>query len=127
MEIIGYIAYATLVLLAVVWTVAVRKDLGAGAQATLRALYFVLASIIVPAFGVNLAHALWLAPFGCLFSRSIVPVLLKIPVVSIPFALAGDAFERIVHVGVPRDRVREAQAAALCDGPNACAGKDESD
>jgi hypothetical protein len=123
MEIVGYIAYASLVILAMVWTAGVRSDLGAQPQVILRAVYFVSSAAIIPAFGVNMAHALWVVPVGCAFSRIIAPTLLRIPVVSTPFVFVAAVFERIVHVGIPRHKIQEARAAATC----ACDYEDGSD
>jgi hypothetical protein len=123
MEIVGYIAYASLVILAIVWTAGVRTDLGAQSHVTLRAVYFVSSAVIIPAFGVNMAHALWVVPLGCAFSRVIAPMLVRTPVVSTPFVFVAAVFERIVRVGIPRHKIQEARANAIC----ACDIKDGSD
>jgi len=116
MEIIGYVAYASLVILAIAWTMGVRTDLGAEARVILRAVYFVSGAIIIGAFDVNLAHALWVAPFGCVFSMIIAPFLVTTPVVSIPFLVIASGFARIVRVGVPRHKIHEAQLASMRAG-----------
>ena len=116
MEIVGYIAYATIVILALVWTIDVRSNLGSESFAILRAVYFIMVAALIPAFDINLGHCLWLAPFGCLFARFIVPVLIKIPVLSLPFIATAFAFERLIHIGVPRHKIKEAQSAVMNDG-----------
>ena len=116
MEIVGYIAYATIVILALVWTIDVRANLGSDSVAVLRAVYFILATALIPSFGINLGHCLWLAPLGCLFARFFVPVLIKIPVVSLPFIAAACTFERLIHLGMPRLKIKQDQSAAMNDG-----------
>ena len=116
MEIVAFVAYLSLVILAIVWTIAVRTDLATDTPEILRAVYFVSAAALIAAFDVNRAHSLWLIPFGCLFSRTIAPALVNIPVLSAPLRLAADVFARITRVGVPRHKIEEAQAAALHAG-----------
>ena len=116
MEIVGFVAYASLVILAIVWTIDVRTNLGAETSAILRAVYFVSAAVLIPAFAVNMGHCLWVVPFGCLFSRVIAPILIKIPILSFPFIVAADVFERIIRVGVPRSKIQKAQSTSMCAG-----------
>ena len=120
METVGYVAYASLVIMAIVWTIDLRNNLGAETAVILRAVYFVSAAVLVPAFEVNMGHSLWLVPFGCLFARLIAPILIKTPVISVPFILVAGAFERIVHIGVPRDKVLAAQSAAKQASVDVC-------
>jgi len=117
MEIVGYVAYASLVVLAIAWTIDVRTDLGADTPAILRAVYFVLAAALIAVFDMNWAHALWLVPFGCFFARIVAPVLIEIPVISAPFIVVAGIFERLVRIGVPRHKILEAQSASM----HACA------
>jgi hypothetical protein len=126
MEVVGYVAYAGLVILAILWAADVRANLAADKPAILRAVYFVSAAVLVPAFDINMAHSLWLVPFGCLFARMIAPKLIEIPLVSVPFTLAADGFARAVRIGVPRHRIEEARAASLRGGIDTCCNKDES-
>lgn len=102
MEIVGYVTYASLVILAIAWTIVVRIRHGVEARVILRAVYFVSSAVIIAISGANLAHALWIIPFGCAFSMLIAPVLVKTPVVSVPLLLTADVFARIVRIGMPR-------------------------
>ncbi len=123
MEIVGYVAYASLVAMAIFWTMGVRSDLGAETNAILRAVYFVSSAVIIAAFGVNMAHSLWVVPGGCLFARFIAPILIKTPVLSIPFVLLAGVFARIVRIGVPRHKLQEAQSAAMQADVDECLNK----
>ena len=128
MEIVGYLAYATLIILAIVWTIDVRRDIGADKPALLRAVYFVMTASLVPAFNVNLGHCLWLAPFGCFLARLIAPTLVKIPFVSVPFIVIADIFEWLVHIGIPRHKIHEAQSNSIHSGDiDSCSLKEVGD
>lgn len=116
MEIVGYVAYASLVILAIAWTIVVRTNPGVETRVILRAVYFVSGAVIIAATGVHMAHSLWVIPFGCAFSMIIAPVLVKTPVVSIPFLLIAAAFSRIVRIGMPRHKDQEAQLASVRAG-----------
>ncbi len=124
MEIVGYIAYASLVLLAIVWTMGVRTGPVAGMHEVLRAIYFVAAAVLIVALDLNMAHSLWVVPVGCFFSRIIAPALIKIPVVSMPFLFIADVFLRVVRTGMPAHKIKEAEAASMCDvvDKNECNG-----
>lgn len=107
-------AYAGLVILAIVWTRGVRTGPVAGTHEVLRAVYFVTAAVLIVALDVNMAHSLWLVPLGCFFSRIIAPVLIKIPVVSLPFLFVADVFLRVVRIGMPPEKIKQAESAPLC-------------
>ena len=108
MEIVSYLAYASLVILAIAWTIVVRTNFGVETRVILRAVYFVSSAVFMVAASVNMAHSLWVIPFGCAFSVIIAPVLIKTPVISKPFLLIAAVFSRIVRFGVPRHKIQEA-------------------
>ena len=108
MEIVGYIAYVSLILLAIAWTLNVRLNPDTDVPGILRAVYFVLCVSFIPALDMNMLHALWMAPFGCFFAKIIAPPLVTIPVLSVPFIVTADAFARFARIGLPVPEDQEA-------------------
>ena len=107
MEIVGYVAYVTLILLAIVWTFNVRINTNADTPGILRAVYFIFCISIIPVLNINMIHALWMVPFGCFFTKIIAPVLVSIPVLSIPFIVTADGFARFARIGLPEPDIQE--------------------
>ncbi len=109
MEILGYIGFAALLLLAVTWTIGVRVRLGAGIGVILGALFFVVAAIVLGVSGANKLHSLWIVPTGFLLSvyiQGLLPV--HAPAVFQVFRYLGSAFANIVRVGIPAERIKAA-------------------
>lgn len=127
MEIIGYVGYAILVILAIIWTFGVRTELGAGTHTILGAVYFVMSAVVIAIFELNMLHALWVIPVGFLFSGLIAPILLNVPIVSFLFRFVAGVFAGIVRIGIPRQKVEEAQAASIRASINEYCDKKEGD
>ena len=108
MEIVGYIAYVSLILLAIAWTFNVRLNPDTDVPGILRAVYFVLCISFIPALDMNMLHALWMAPFGCFFAKIIAPALISTPVLSVPFIIIADGFASFVRIGLPEPEIQEA-------------------
>ncbi len=125
MEIVGYVGYAVLVILALIWTIGVRTQLGAGTHTILGALYFVVGAVIIPVFGIDMLHALWVIPVGFLFSGIIAPFLVRIPGVSFILRLIAGIYSGIIRVGIPREQIEEAQAASIHETINDYLDKQE--
>ncbi len=127
MDIVGYVGYAVLVILAIIWTIGVRAQLGAGTHTIVGALYFVIGAIVIPVFNVNMLHALWVIPIGFLFSGIIAPILIRIPILSFLIRLVAGIFTGAVRIGVPRQKIEEAQAASMQSSIDEGFDKEEDD
>ena len=68
MEIFGYVGYAALLMLAVIWTIGVRAKLDAGANTILGALFFVAGAVWLSTSNADKLHSLWLIPAGFIFA-----------------------------------------------------------
>jgi len=118
MEIVGYIGYAVLLILAIVWTIGVRTQLGAGTHTILGALFFVVGTVAIPILGIDMLHTLWVIPVGFLFAGIIAPILVRMPGVSLIFRLVAGIYSGIIRVGIPREKIAEAQAASMREAVN---------
>lgn len=118
MGILGYIGYAVLVVLAIIWTIGVRTQLGAGIHTILGALYFVVSAIAIPVIGIDMLHSLWVIPVGFIFAGIIAPILVGIPGVSLIFRIISGIYSGIVRIGIPREKIEEAQAASIREAVN---------
>lgn len=110
MEIVGYIGYGVLVILAIVWTVGVRTQLGAGTHTILGTLYFVVGAVIIPAFGINMLHALWVIPVGFLFMIIVANLVVRTRGVSYLFRRIAGIYSDVVRIGISRQRIEAAKA-----------------
>ncbi len=112
MEILGYIGFAALLLLAVTWTIGVRVRLGAGIGVILGALFFVVAAIVLGVSGANKLHSLWIVPTGFLLSIFIGSLGVYAPAPFQVFRYVAGAFANMVRAGIPAERIKAAQDAA---------------
>ena len=113
MEIIGYIGYAALLMLALTWTIGVRAKLDAGANSILGALFFVLGAAWLGVSDTNKLHSLWLIPVGFIFALATTFLAIHIPPLFAPLRLIASLFSAIVRVGIPEQRIRAEQEAGL--------------
>ena len=113
MEIIGYIGYTVLLVLAAIWTVGVRVKLDAGASTILGALFFVIGALTVGLSGADKLHSLWIIPSGFIFAILMSCVGAYVPLLFSPFRLLARFFANVVRVGIPADRIRAEQEAGL--------------
>jgi ankyrin repeat protein len=113
LDILGYIGYAILIILAVTWTIGVRVKLGASIFVIVGALFFLSSAIIVGISGVNKLHSWWIVPSGFIFMLLIarVYVFLKfhIPILSRLINLIASIFANIVRIGISSEKIRDAQ------------------
>ena len=113
MEIVGYVGYAVLVILAIIWTIGVLTQLGAGTHTILGALYFVVGAVIIPVLEIDMLHALWVILVGFLFAGIIAPILVAIPGLSLLIRLIAGIYSGIIRIGIPLQRIEEAQVASI--------------
>ncbi|OOZ42703.1 hypothetical protein [Solemya elarraichensis gill symbiont] len=125
MEIIGYIGYAALVILAIIWAVGVRTQLGAGVHTVLGSLYFVVGAVGIPLLGIDMLHTLWVILVGFLFAGIIAPVLMGMPGLSWILGLVAGMYSGAVRVGISRQEIEKAQADSVCETVNDYMDKQE--
>lgn len=113
MEIIGYIGYAALLLLAVAWTIGVRAKLDAGTNTILGALFFVVGAVWLAVSDANKLHSVWLIPSGFIFAIATAYLAVHIPPLFAPLRLLASLFAAIVRVGIPEQRICATQEAGL--------------
>ena len=78
MNILGYIGFAVLILMAVTLTIRVRVILEAGIFTCLNALFYVSSVVFVGVSGTNKLHSWWIVPFGFVFLCCFSPVFMQI-------------------------------------------------
>lgn len=115
MEILGYIAFAVLIFLAVTWTIGVRTQLDAGTHTIVGALFFLVSVLVLSISGASKVHALWLVPVGFVVPFAVVFLGSISRVLLLPFRLVAGVFANIVRIGIPAERIRAAQEAGLRD------------
>lgn len=113
MEILGYIAFAVLIFLAITWTIGVRTQLDAGTHTIVGALFFLVSVLILFISGASKVHALWLVPVGFVVPFAIVFFGNISRVFLVPFRLLAGVFASVVRIGIPAERIRAAQEAGL--------------
>lgn len=113
MDILGYIGYAALTVLAAIWTLGVRIKLDAGAHTVLGALFFVVGAVVVGISGADKLHSFWVIPAGFIFAVVMAYLAAHIPLLFGPFRLLAGLFANVVRVGISEHRIRVAQEAGL--------------
>jgi len=116
MDILGYLGYALLILIAIYWTICVRLQLGAWTGSIFQALFYVACAILLGVCGINKLHSWWVIPCGAIINVRIIPTLYRyVPAVFYLIELISSAFAAIVRIGIPTSRIRAAQEAAWKD------------
>ena len=110
MHILGLIAYAVLLILAVSWAWGLRaqpsiNNLGTAVSAMLLGIF----AVVVPVTHINRLHSLWMIPVG-MFSGTILMIGMRSPLFLVflllrPFA---QLYLRILRLGIPRERLVQA-------------------
>lgn len=113
MEILGYVGYAILCFLAVTWAIGIRVTLDASVATILTALFLVVSVLVIGLAGINKLNSFWIIAAGFLFSSLIAPLVLTFPLVSAPFRLLAGIFAGIMRIGIPKERIKEAQDARM--------------
>jgi len=113
MDILGYIGFAVLILLAVTWTIGVRVKLDVGVHTIVGALFFLVAAIILGVSGVNKLHSLWIIPSGFILALLLSLLAVHVPPVFSLVRLLASAFASIVRVGIPAEKIKAIQDAGL--------------
>jgi len=110
MVILGYVGYAILIFFALTWTLGVRLKLGTGTPTIIGAVFFVASAVVLGVAGANKLHSWWLVPAGIL-STFVVTMLLaaRVPVITGLVRFVASTFALIVRVGIPAQRIRQAQ------------------
>lgn len=113
MEIFGYVGYAALLLLAVIWTIGIRAKLDAGTNTILGALFFVAGAVWLSTSNADKLHSLWLIPAGFIFAVVAAFLAVRTPPLFAPLRLIASLFAAVVRLGIPAERIRAAQDAGL--------------
>jgi hypothetical protein len=113
MDILGYVGFAVLVVLAVTWTIGVRVKLDAGANTILGAVFFIVGAGWLSISGADRLHSLWLIPAGFVFAILAAYLSAYSPMLFGPFRLIASLFAAIIRLGIPAHRIRAAQEAGL--------------
>ena len=113
MDILGYIGYAVLIFLAVVWTIFVRIKLDAGVHTITGALFFLVAAIVLGVLGANKIHSLWIIPSGYILSLLLSILAVHLPPVFSLFRFLASAFAGIIRIGIPAEKIKVAQDSGL--------------
>lgn len=113
MEILGYIAFAVLIFLAVTWTIGVRTQLDAGTHTIVGALFFLVSALALSIYGISKVHALWLVPVGFVVPFAVVLLGNISRGLLFPFRVLAGVFANIMRIGIPDERIKAAQEAGL--------------
>ncbi len=111
MEILGYVGFAALILLAATWTIGVRVQLGAGVHTIFGALFFLVAAIVLTVSDADKLHSLWIVPAGFVLAALLSLLAVHAPPLFSIFRLLASGFAAIVRVGIPRERIEAALQA----------------
>lgn len=103
MDVVGYIAFAILIFLAVTWTIGVRTQLDAGTHTIIGALFFLVSVLVLAVSGASKVHAIWLVPAGFIVPFIIVFLGNISHVLLFPFRLIAGPFANIVRIGIPTE------------------------
>ncbi len=112
MQIIGYIGYAILIFMAIVWTLGVRVKLELVTPTIMGAFFLLTATLVLWLCDINKIHSWWILPCGFVFMYLCIQIL-----VYEVFFLCGMIkyiafiFSWILRIGIPRDKIRKAQQA----------------
>jgi hypothetical protein len=116
MQILGYIGYAILIFFAVTWTLGVRVKLGAGLFTIMGALFYMVATILLVVFGMNKLHSWWILPSGYIVVMLCTFILVhRVPLLYNIVRIVGSVYAGIVRIGIPSDKIKEAQATDARD------------
>ena len=113
MEILGYVGFAALILLAATWTIGVRVQLGAGVHTIFGALFFLVAAIVLTVSDADKLHSLWIIPAGFVLAVLLSLLAVHAPPLFAVFRLLVSGFAAIVRVGIPREKIQVALQADL--------------
>ena len=112
MEILGYIAYIILVVLALIWAFGVRTHLGIMIHTIIGSLILTLGVIIIPISKIALIHSLWFILLGYLSPLAIANLLGKLDkskFIAKFFILIGSIYANIVRIGISEEKIKAAQ------------------
>lgn len=111
MHTLGIIGYVILCLLAIIWLLGVRTQLGCGIHVILSSLFFVTCAVALPLSGMPFLHAWWMIPAGYAVAF-LVAHFFRVPIVWPLLHLVGSLYAGIVRIGIDPARVEAVQAAA---------------
>lgn len=98
MEVLGYVAYGVLVVLALTWSLGVRMKPDLGVHTIAGALSFAVSAILLPLSGANLLHAIWLIALGFAVPVAVMLVFL-IPALYKPIRLVASMYAILLRIG----------------------------
>jgi hypothetical protein len=110
MHILGIIGYIILCLLAAIWLLGVRTQLGCGIHVILSSLFFVVCAVALPLSSLQLIHAWWMIPSGYAVAF-ISTQCFKVPIIWPLLRFTGSLYAGIVRIGIDPARIKAAQAA----------------
>jgi len=126
MDTLSNIAYYVLIALALIWTIGLRVRLEVMVHTVLGAMFFLLGAIWIGVFDADKIHALWILPAGFIFPIIMAFIAATVPPLFWPFKIAASFFSNIVRVGIPAERIREAQEAGLSESIERLASQQEN-
>lgn len=113
MEIFGYIGFAVLILLAVIWTIGVRTQFDAGTGTVIGALFFVASVFVLAISDTSKIHSLWIIPVGFIIPLIVTLIGTVSHALLFPFRFVAGIFANIVRIGIPVEKIRAGQEAGL--------------
>lgn len=112
MEILGYVAYAILAVLAVTWAFGIRVKLGTSAPTIIGSLFFLLSAIIIPVTDTSFIHALWLIPLGYSLSLLTARLMPRSRLLSSLVVLIASFYASILRIGIDARKIEAEQVKA---------------
>ena len=113
MEILGYILFAVLWFIAVVWAYGVRIRPVVPATAA-SALYFLILALIVTFSDIEKIHLVWLIPV--LYVMGFInPILINLPLIGYVLTMLASLYALILRLGIPANRISKAYSDDFID------------
>lgn len=108
LDIIGFVGYFLLLFFAITWGIGVRKKLDASNWTIFGALLFLISSIILPVYNLNLLHSFWIIIVVYLITL-IIPYIYayNVPVLKSLITLFASLYANIIRIGIPNSTIRE--------------------
>lgn len=100
-QMIGYILYAILLFITVVWAYGIRIK-PVVYPTILTGFYFLVALLVFSLSAINKIHLIWVIPF--IYIVSFINVfLIQVPTISIPLKIICDIYASIIRIGKKRN------------------------
>jgi len=110
MHTLGIIGYVILCLLAAIFLLGVRTQLGCGIHVILSSLFFIASTVALPLSGFPLINAWWMIPAG--YAAAFISAhCFQAPIVWPLLRFIGSLYAGIVRIGIDPARIEAAQSA----------------